>query len=462
MRSDDYASSHPSRRRLHPHEETLTHGVTIGKNMLALGLITLTLLMMWTAATVWYFAFRDDLAANLIAKQTQMQYAYEDKVSALRTRLDRVASQKLIEQDGLEGRVADILNRQVQLETRQAMLSALSDQAGIVATSNPQPATTGSIRPAPRDVSPKDPFAVKDPFAIDSQLPANANSYAPLPVSKPTPALDNAPPLRMRGLSRLEDNPPPLSRSFLTRLQDMPAEERLMGVDKSLRMVDIAQIRSLDGLARTAQRKAEIYRQAVVETGLNPDQLQTPKQAGLAQTGIGGPFVPIKIDSKAGTFEALVDRLQGNIIILDRLRRATNALPFSRPMPSGTDISSTFGYRVDPFTRGLAMHTGIDFRAEHGAPTRATGAGRVITADASGGYGNMVEIDHGNGVTSRYAHLSSIDVVPGQIIKAGAIIGRVGSTGRSTGPHLHYETRIHGEAVDPHRFLRAGTRLSQR
>ena len=90
---------------------------------------------------------------------------------------------------------------------------------------------------------------------------------------------------------------------------------------------------------------------------------------------------------------------------------------------------------------------------------RATAAGTVTSTGWNGGYGRMVEIDHGNGLSTRYAHLSSAEVKEGQAVRAGQIVGRVGSTGRSTGPHLHYETRIDGEAVDPQKFLRAGLRL---
>ena len=90
---------------------------------------------------------------------------------------------------------------------------------------------------------------------------------------------------------------------------------------------------------------------------------------------------------------------------------------------------------------------------------RATATGHVTIAGREGGYGNMVEINHGNGLASRYGHLSQIDVKVGQFVRIGEVIGRIGSTGRSTGPHLHYETRINGEAVDPQKFLRAGLRL---
>jgi murein DD-endopeptidase MepM/ murein hydrolase activator NlpD len=134
-------------------------------------------------------------------------------------------------------------------------------------------------------------------------------------------------------------------------------------------------------------------------------------------------------------------------------------VPIRKPLLGDIDMSSSFGVRSDPFGRGPAMHSGVDFRGDSGDPVRATAAGKVTSAAWNGGYGKMVEIDHGNGFTTRYGHLSEISAKAGQSVRAGQIIGRVGSTGRSTGPHLHYETRIEGDAVDPQKFLRAGLRL---
>jgi murein DD-endopeptidase MepM/ murein hydrolase activator NlpD len=105
------------------------------------------------------------------------------------------------------------------------------------------------------------------------------------------------------------------------------------------------------------------------------------------------------------------------------------------------------------------MHTGVDLMEAYGGPVLATANGVVTVAGPSGGYGNMVEIDHGNGLATRYAHLSTIDVELHQKVAAGTVVGRVGATGRATGPHLHYETRINGEPVDPTRFLQAGNAL---
>jgi murein DD-endopeptidase MepM/ murein hydrolase activator NlpD len=134
-------------------------------------------------------------------------------------------------------------------------------------------------------------------------------------------------------------------------------------------------------------------------------------------------------------------------------------VPYRKPFIGQVDFSSGFGIRSDPFLGRPAMHTGLDFRASTGDPVRATAYGKVIAAGWQGGYGKMVEIDHGNTLSTRYGHLSEINVKVGDIVRIGQVIGAVGSTGRSTGPHLHYETRIDGDAVDPQKFLRAGVRL---
>jgi murein DD-endopeptidase MepM/ murein hydrolase activator NlpD len=112
--------------------------------------------------------------------------------------------------------------------------------------------------------------------------------------------------------------------------------------------------------------------------------------------------------------------------------------------------------RMDPFLRGPAIHSGIDLRGDTGDPVRAPANGTVITASWQGGYGNMIEIDHNNGLSTRFGHLSKMEVKVGQQVRMGDIIGRIGSTGRSTGPHLHYETRVNDTASDPHMLLLAG------
>lgn len=126
-------------------------------------------------------------------------------------------------------------------------------------------------------------------------------------------------------------------------------------------------------------------------------------------------------------------------------------------MPSGWPVNGRlmdgFGHRSDPFSGEGAMHTGVDISAEFGTPVKATGDGVVIHANWNGGYGRCVIVDHGNGYQTWYAHLSRMDVVEGDEIRQGDVVGQVGTTGRSTGAHLHYEVRIRSTPVNPYRFL---------
>jgi murein DD-endopeptidase MepM/ murein hydrolase activator NlpD len=404
--------------------------LVVRRGTLAAVAVGFAVLTLWGAGSAWYILFRDHLASRFIARQTEMQYTYEGKLAAMRARLDRVASQKLLEQDSVETRVADLVARQMNLENRQAVLATLAEQAG-------GPTATGSVRPAAPAAAPRS----------RPELPPSVSAFAPM---KPTPVPEHFG-LRLRDA---EAAPAPERQS---RRDDdaAPVDARLAGVERSLAVIDAGQLRTVDGLMRSATSELSRLRAAVADVGLDPQVVQ-PR----GRDAIGGPFVPLALDPRAGPFEALVSRTQASVVQLDRLRRVASALPFGRPMPGDPDLTSGFGYRSDPFTRRPAMHTGLDFRAEHGAPVRAAAGGTVTAAERDGGYGNMVEIDHGNGVSTRYAHLSAIVVADGETVRAGAVVGRVGTTGRSTGPHLHYETRINDEPVDPHRFLRAGARLA--
>jgi murein DD-endopeptidase MepM/ murein hydrolase activator NlpD len=139
-----------------------------------------------------------------------------------------------------------------------------------------------------------------------------------------------------------------------------------------------------------------------------------------------------------------------------------NLTPTALPVNLGTWNASGFGWRIDPITGQMALHEGIDFIAEHGTPIKAAAAGVVVTAELHPAYGYMVEIDHGGDMLTRYAHASKLLVKSGQLVKSGEKIAEVGNTGRSTGPHLHFEVRHNGVAQNPARFLFGGTSLAAR
>jgi murein DD-endopeptidase MepM/ murein hydrolase activator NlpD len=173
----------------------------------------------------------------------------------------------------------------------------------------------------------------------------------------------------------------------------------------------------------------------------------TPARVG-SSGGVGGPF------ESAGnaTFKALFNSWKK----LDQLQDGVIAIPSDKPVQAAVTMMSVFGVRTDPFNHHAAMHPGIDLSGPYGTAIYATADGTVLRAGwNSGGYGNLVEVDHGRGITTRYGHMSAILVSAGQHVTRGQQIGRMGSTGRSTGNHLHYEVRIDGRAVNPIPFMKS-------
>lgn len=183
----------------------------------------------------------------------------------------------------------------------------------------------------------------------------------------------------------------------------------------------------------------------------------------------GGPFLPTQlgldelqqeIDRLALAVESKTDELS---IIESRLlekRVRDRLLPTVLPVKEAV-FGSAFGHRVDPVAGVRSMHEGLDFSAASGTPVVAAADGLILTANFHAEYGNMIDIDHGDGLTSRYAHLSSVAVMPGSLVKRGEKIGAIGTTGRSTGPHLHFEVRMWGVAQNPALFLKQGTEFAQ-
>lgn len=184
--------------------------------------------------------------------------------------------------------------------------------------------------------------------------------------------------------------------------------------------------------------------------------------------GTGGPLLPsplsmdnlgIAINRLAKEADLRADYLTAveSRLLEQRIRQLL--LPTSHPAPAGQQ-SSGFGFRSDPIHGGGAMHYGIDFRAPVGTPAYAAASGVVVSAEYHSQYGNLVEISHGNELTTRYAHLSRMGVAPGQLVRRGEQVGAIGSTGRSTGPHLHFEVRLLGVAQNPAGFLSQGYKLA--
>jgi murein DD-endopeptidase MepM/ murein hydrolase activator NlpD len=422
--------SAPARPRPDPHGYTIVHAgrqVRFGPVVFWIVAGSIILMGAWSAATATYFAFRDDVLTRLIARQAEMQYAYEDRIAELRARVDRTTSRQLLDQEQYDQKLSQIMRRQALLESRAAALGTLPDVGA-----------TGSVRP--------------------TSGRSAQNDTGLSGVSKPSPIGDTvtfiAPPDRE---ARLESRAPVAALPRTEFAKSHGVDNVLLNLQTALDKVESRQTAALNVVEESYESRSRRMRGVIADLGLDMAQLE----AAVPKGGMGGPFVPVKPPTDAGTFERQLYRINLSRAQVDKLTRTLSLVPYRKPVIGNVEFSSGFGVRSDPFLGRPAMHTGLDFRASTGDPVRATANGRVVNAGWAGGYGRMIEIDHGNGLSTRYGHLSEIGVKVGETVKIGQIIGAVGSTGRSTGPHLHYETRIDGDAVDPQKFLRAGVRLTQ-
>jgi murein DD-endopeptidase MepM/ murein hydrolase activator NlpD len=215
-----------------------------------------------------------------------------------------------------------------------------------------------------------------------------------------------------------------------------------------------AKMLRLDGLGERLAKLA----------GLKPQELPGPLQPGTTP-GRGGPAPTLQRNLSLDEFNAMlaqlaqqVDQRSDQLGVLEALLVNDSAtkkfLPTLKPIEDAW-YSSNFGWRLDPFTGQQSFHEGIDFPADVGTAIEAAASGKVVFADVHPAYGKMIEIDHGNGLVSRYAHCSALLVNEGDFVMRGQLIAKVGTTGRSTGPHLHFEVRLNGVPQNPARFLQA-------
>jgi murein DD-endopeptidase MepM/ murein hydrolase activator NlpD len=405
--------------------EKIRH-MTIRPWMIALTVCFASILTIGYLGATSYLVIRDDLIGATIARQARMQHDYEDRIAALRAQLDRITSRQLLDQQVVEKKVEKLLEQQDALFSRHTKLGSLLDRAEetglqpgaeLPAAEIPAFAPTGDGRRA----------SVSGGSAAIAKILQGGETETRLAVLSPVAG---------------------------TRLREGAADraDRIFSkVTLSLKTLESQQLTKIASLTTGASEAANAITTILLRSGVDLDP------STVRQNGIGGPYVEPRLPGNR--FDASLDDLDAALTRLESVRETARDLPFSSPAP-GQPVTSRFGNRVDPFLGRLALHAGIDFAAQTGDEVKSTGAGKVVAAGAAGGYGNMVEIDHGYGISTRFGHLSKILVNVGDEIKTGDVIGRAGSTGRSTGPHVHYEVRRNGQAVDPMHFLNAGMKLT--
>ncbi len=352
-----------------------------------------------------YLVLRDDLIGATVSRQARIQQAYEDRISALRSQVDRITSRQLLDQKLMETKVAELIDRQEQLTSRTGRLGPLLDRARQV----------------------------------------NGKSGVPIPNVKPDQVITgsiNASPSRamIAGLFGSKSSTNDKSAADV-------ADELFSSINHSIKDIEGNQISEIHALANGANNNSFEIKQALKSVGL-----PISAEPEMAE---GGPFIPASEGEKISAFDKEVAGLDQALDTLDHMKQEAQKHPINMPIPGGL-ITSRFGYRTDPLLGSQAFHGGMDFRGAIGDPVRAPADAVVVTAARAGGYGNMIELRHQDGLITRYGHLSQINVVEGQTVHSGDVIGHVGSTGRSTGPHLHYEVRVDGKPVDPARYIAVG------
>ncbi|ANM17305.1 peptidase M23 family protein [Rhizobium sp. N541] len=379
-----------------------------------------------------YLVLRDDLIGATMARQARMQHDYEDRIAALRAQVDRITSRQLLDQQVVEDKVDKLMEQQMALTSRHGKLDNLLDRAessGLTDKAGALPEPSSPVQSFAPDIKDKRASLTGGGIeAIEKQLASGAPADA-------TP--DNSTLAYVPSAETVGDR----------------ADRIFSNVTLSLKGVEQDQRNRVEQLTSDAGNAAN-----AIGKVLTRFKIPVPEETATKQDddAVGGPYVEPESNDD---FNNSLAALDGALTRLEAVRSTAESLPFRNPA-IGKDVTSPFGNRRDPFLGRLALHSGIDFRFSPGEKIRPSAPGKVIAAGWTGGYGNMVEVDHGNGISTRYGHMSQVLVKIGDTVGRSDVIGLAGSTGRSTGTHLHYEVRQDGHAVDPVYFMNAGLKLA--
>jgi murein DD-endopeptidase MepM/ murein hydrolase activator NlpD len=428
----------------------------------AIGLICLS----WIAYASVMTAFKNEIIAAQEERVRDLQGRYENQIARMRLDYDDLSTKLALAEEHFTTTVAAIEKRQKDLQTAMVEQDSAGDaldevmrRAGTVRAlglgpdpahleMEEDPSASGGVeQPDPAAEAPAAP-------ASEKAAAAGPSADAPLPVAKPEAAGGSpAAALEPEHKVALGDG----ASEFLASGRNMVAGESFAALSNRLDTVAGRQQTVAAGIAEAAAEKEESLREVIEIAGMSPDAIAPRPDAE------GGPFIPMdSADVPLGERDPNLEQADATLARVATLQTAMLSVPFANPLPAVTRISSGFGGRSDPFNGHRAFHAGLDFKGPTGTDVVATAPGKVISADWHGGYGKMVEIDHGYGLKTRYAHLSAIDVVEGQDVAFGDKVGELGSTGRSTGPHLHYEVWYDGQARNPWNYLKAGANVLER
>jgi murein DD-endopeptidase MepM/ murein hydrolase activator NlpD len=467
-----------------------TFSATLQATLAGLSLIFLG----WVAFSSVNVIFKDRIIAAKDHRYQQMQSTYENRVADLQVSYDELNGALVTAEDKFKSTADELQNKQATvarlLGQKQAVDQTLSSVSGSAADAlrqgrddgiaaaagfgmgsdsidegDPQQAprrASGSSQlgvmpqdaePQPRTAHPAsgkasalDDLAIKQMAAVDARPASVATSQASL--------LDQAVKKIAGALFR------PSQQTAPAKVPNAPAFRTLAEQTERIRQMSGQETALLVGVDHQVASRIDDLQTVLRHVGVDPNGMEQ------AEGGVGGPFIPIQSVRIEGIADQAFTQAYVGAIAhskeLETLFAALHHVPLTTPVHgSEFERTSGFGARVDPFTRRISFHPGVDFAGPWGATVTATAPGVVDWAGVRGGYGNLVEIDHGYGFKTRYGHLSSILVQVGARVAKGSPIGKLGSTGRSTGPHVHYEVWLADVVRDPSRFIEAGRHVLQ-
>jgi murein DD-endopeptidase MepM/ murein hydrolase activator NlpD len=390
--------------------------------------------------------YRDAMLDARDRRITELSYAYE-RLSA-----DYEKSQEnfVVASRDLEERYRRLYDmamkqRSPALPTDTANAGQASAQ-GSASTKTAEPNKTSRPTAAEPSKAPEAKGEVKVATATPPQTQASAAPDDPSSIED------------LEGMLRESKAKPPLPA-----VKPRDIETRILAVRGQQREL-------IDDLGARTDKSVALLEKALSRTGLDISAMLSRAMEARADVGVGGPLRALNMTTPNGStgttgvavasVDPQADRdmnnLEGKFGRWGDLLALAQRLPLDLPMSGEAETSSNFGRRTDPFTKQPAFHAGIDFIGPNRAPVLSTAPGVVVFAGRKGPYGRAVEIDHGLGVKTRYAHLSAITVQAGETVPFGRQLGTMGSTGRSTGQHLHYEILLDDEQIDPGKFIEAG------
>jgi murein DD-endopeptidase MepM/ murein hydrolase activator NlpD len=416
-------------RQIYLRAEGEVQFITLKPWVQAAGLTSLLAGLFWLAFSSINIAFKDQLLDLRERGMYEARLEYEDRIAAMRSEVDQLNDKLMIDQGEYLGRVDKVKMEFDRLVERHKQLVEFFRQSVVK-------------KPASETA----PAIVVEPPKPTEEMPAD--SHGDQSGLQPSP--------HKRGLNDFKFAERWAAHFRTTGEAELPLAdlETMLGRYKQM------EIALLDEALSIAEERVARARKIFKRLGIDDRSVVANSRYQTAETG--GPFVPVSFgeDGKDEVSERMVKMLDA-ADAYDKMKHAAVQLPMHMPMKNIRRVTSGYGIRRDPFRHTIAMHGGVDFKSGMNSPVYATGDGKVNTAGWEGAYGRMVEIVHDNGVATRYAHLSSITVAVGDRVKRGDLVGRLGNTGRSTGPHLHYETRVRGRAVDPVRFWQTSNAVQE-